>query len=98
MAGNALETKGSATAPEPATDMAGAIRSPMVGTAYLSAEPGTDAFVSKGTTVKAGETLLIVEAMKVMNPITAPSDGTVLEILVANAQPVEFDQPLIVLG
>jgi len=75
---------------------ANAIRSPMVGTAYLSPEPGASQFVSVGGTVKAGDTLLIVEAMKVMNPITAPAAGTVKAILVGNGQPVEFDQPLIV--
>ena len=72
-----------------------AVRSPMVGTAYLSAEPGARPFVSAGSQVKAGDTLLIVEAMKVMNPILAPSAGTVREVLVDNGQPVEFDQPLV---
>ncbi|RPF72855.1 acetyl-CoA carboxylase biotin carboxyl carrier protein [Aurantiacibacter spongiae] len=79
-------------------DNANAVRSPMVGTAYLGPEPGQPNFVSVGDSVKAGDTLLIVEAMKVMNPIEAPRDGTVTEILVGNADPVEFDQPLIVLG
>ena len=81
-----------------ADDNAGALRSPMVGTAYLSAEPGAAPFVKAGDAVKAGDTLLIVEAMKVMNPITAPSDGTVKSILIDNGQPVEFDQPLIVIA
>jgi acetyl-CoA carboxylase biotin carboxyl carrier protein len=72
------------------------VRSPMVGTAYLSSEPGAAAFVSVGDSVKAGDTLLIVEAMKVMNPITAPHAGTVKQVLVQNAQPVEFDQPLVI--
>lgn len=85
-----------ASAPAPATPAANAVRSPMVGTAYLSAEPGAKPFVSVGQTVAAGDTLLIVEAMKVMNPISAPSAGTVREVLVTNGQPVEFDQPLIV--
>jgi len=75
-----------------------AIRSPMVGTAYLHPEPGAEAFVKVGDRVKTGDTLLIVEAMKVMNPITATSDGTVREILISNAQPVEFDQPLMVVS
>ncbi|MBC2664941.1 acetyl-CoA carboxylase biotin carboxyl carrier protein [Novosphingobium flavum] len=75
-----------------------AVKSPMVGTVYLSAEPGAAEFVSIGKTVKAGETLLIVEAMKVMNPITAPKAGTIQQILVENGQPVEFDQPLVVIG
>jgi acetyl-CoA carboxylase biotin carboxyl carrier protein len=74
------------------------IKSPMVGTVYLAAEPGTAPFIIVGQQVKAGETLLIVEAMKVMNPITAPSAGTIKAILVDNAQPVEFDQPLVVIG
>jgi acetyl-CoA carboxylase biotin carboxyl carrier protein len=70
----------------------------MVGTCYLAAEPGVPNFVSVGQTVKAGETLLIIEAMKVMNPITATSAGTVKAVLVENAQPVEFDQPLVVIA
>ena len=84
-------------APE-AADTAGAIRSPMVGTVYLAAEPGAPDFVKVGDSVKEGQTLLIVEAMKVMNPITADKAGTVKSILVENAQPVEFDQPLVVVG
>jgi acetyl-CoA carboxylase biotin carboxyl carrier protein len=85
--------------PQPlAADRADAIRSPMVGTAYLHPEPGADAFVKVGDRVKSGDTLLIVEAMKVMNPITATTEGTVREILIANAQPVEFDQPLMVIS
>jgi acetyl-CoA carboxylase biotin carboxyl carrier protein len=74
----------------------GTIRSPMVGTVYLSANPGAKAFVSVGDKVAAGDTLVIVEAMKVMNPIVSPRAGTVAAMLVDNAQPVEFDQPLIV--
>jgi acetyl-CoA carboxylase biotin carboxyl carrier protein len=74
------------------------IKSPMVGTAYLSGEPGAKAFIEVGDAVKAGDTLLIVEAMKVMNPITAPSGGVIKKIMVADAQPVEFDQPLVVIG
>jgi acetyl-CoA carboxylase biotin carboxyl carrier protein len=87
-----------AAAPEAAPVAANALRSPMVGTAYLSAEPGTDPFIKVGDKVKAGQTLLIIEAMKVMNPITATADGTVQQILIENAQPVEFDQPLVVVG
>jgi acetyl-CoA carboxylase biotin carboxyl carrier protein len=75
-----------------------AVKSPMVGTAFLSSEPGGAPFVSVGKAVKAGDTLLIVEAMKVMNPITAPSGGTVKQIMVSDGQPVEFDQPLVVIG
>ena len=82
---------------EPVPDTNNAIRSPMVGTAYLHPEPGADPFVKVGDTVKAGDTLLIVEAMKVMNPIAAASAGTVKQILVENAQPVEYDQPLVVI-
>ena len=70
----------------------------MVGTAYMSSEPGANPFVEVGTAVKAGDTLLIVEAMKVMNPITAPAGGVVKKIFVADGQPVEFDQPLVVIG
>ena len=77
---------------------ANALRSPMVGTAYLSGEPGGPPFVQVGDKVKKGQTLLIIEAMKVMNPIPAPADGTVQQILVENAQPVEYDQPLIVVA
>ncbi|MBB4153300.1 acetyl-CoA carboxylase biotin carboxyl carrier protein [Sphingomonas jinjuensis] len=79
-----------------AASSASAVRSPMVGTAYLSAEPGAKPFIAVGQRVAAGDTLLIVEAMKVMNPITAPSAGTVTAIMIENGQPVEFDQPLVV--
>jgi acetyl-CoA carboxylase biotin carboxyl carrier protein len=94
---------GAAAQPAPvqlggAPDDGNAVRSPMVGTVYLSADPESDPFVKVGDQVKAGDTLLIVEAMKVMNPITAPSAGKVQAILVANAQPVEFDQPLVVIS
>lgn len=82
----------------PAEDHANAVKSPMVGTAYLAAEPGADNFVKVGDSVEKGDTLLIVEAMKVMNPITADKAGTIKAILVDNAQPVEFDQPLVVIG
>lgn len=100
-AGPAVSTAPAETAAsaEPAAaDNANAIRSPMVGTAYLSAEPGSPPFVKVGDAVNAGDTLLIVEAMKVMNPITAAAAGTVKQILIDNAQPVEYDQPLIVIG
>ncbi|RIA47125.1 biotin carboxyl carrier protein [Hephaestia caeni] len=75
---------------------ANAVRSPMVGTVYLASEPGAKPFSSVGQTVAAGDTLVIVEAMKVMNPIVAPSAGVVKAVLVENGQPVEFDQPLVV--
>ena len=92
-----------ASAPEAASDafepVSGTpVKSPMVGTAFLSPEPGAKPFVGVGDKVKAGDTLLIVEAMKVMNPITAPAGGTVSAILVSDAQPVEFDQTLVVIG
>jgi acetyl-CoA carboxylase biotin carboxyl carrier protein len=80
----------------PAAAAANAVKSPMVGTAYLAADPEAPPFISVGAQVKAGETLLIVEAMKVMNQIAAPKAGTVKAILVENGQPVEFDQPLVV--
>ena len=88
-----------APSPEaPAADFAGASKSPMGGTVYLAAEPGAPDFVKVGDSVKEGQTLLIVEAMKVMNPITADKAGTVKAIHVENAQPVEFDQPLVSIG
>jgi len=74
------------------------VKSPMVGTAYMSPEPGAKAFIEVGQAVKAGDTLCIVEAMKVMNPITAPEGGVIKKIMVADAQPVEFDQPLVIIG
>ncbi|MFN4289182.1 MAG: acetyl-CoA carboxylase biotin carboxyl carrier protein [Brevundimonas sp.] len=73
------------------------VKSPMVGTAYLQPQPGADPFVSAGDRVKSGQTLLIVEAMKTMNPITAPRDGVVLEVLVGDSQPVQFGEPLVIL-
>jgi acetyl-CoA carboxylase biotin carboxyl carrier protein len=79
-------------------EAAGAIRSPMVGTVYLAPEPGADPFVKVGDQVAAGDTLLVVEAMKVMNPITATSAGKVQAVLVENGQPVEYDQPLILVA
>ncbi len=75
----------------------GATKSPMVGTVYLQSDPDSPAFISKGAKVKAGDTLLIVEAMKVMNPIKAEKGGTVIEILVDDAQPIEFGQILVII-
>ena len=75
----------------------GAVTSPMVGTVYVAPEPDAPSFIKVGGTVKKGQTLLIVEAMKVMNPITAPADGTVKQIFVQNAQPVEFGEMLVVI-
>lgn len=75
----------------------GAVKSPMVGTVYLAPEPDAPDFVKEGDQVKKGQTLFIVEAMKVMNPITAPADGKLTRVLVDNAQPIEFDQPLAII-
>jgi acetyl-CoA carboxylase biotin carboxyl carrier protein len=80
-----------------AAPAANAVKSPMVGTVYLSAEPGSKPFASVGDTVAEGDTLVIIEAMKVMNPIPATRAGKVTQVLVENGQPVEFDQPLIVI-
>ncbi len=85
-------------AEEASPDLANAVKSPMVGTAYLASEPGADPFIKVGDSVKAGDTILIVEAMKVMNPIASTKDGTVKQILIDNGQPVEYDQPLVVIG
>jgi len=76
----------------------GAVPSPMVGTVYVAAEPGKPPLITVGANVKEGDTIFIVEAMKTMNPITAPKGGTVLEICVSNGQPVEFGQTLAVIG
>jgi acetyl-CoA carboxylase biotin carboxyl carrier protein len=75
----------------------GAVKSPMVGTTYLSPEPGSAVFINVGDRVAVGQTLLIVEAMKVMNPIKATISGTITHILVSDATPVEYDQPLLVI-
>ena len=84
-------------APADAASHPGAVTSPMVGTAYVAPEPDAPAFVEVGDAVKKGQTILIVEAMKVMNPITAPADGTVKQIMVTNGQPVEFGEVLVVI-
>jgi acetyl-CoA carboxylase biotin carboxyl carrier protein len=78
------------------TDHPGLVKSPMVGTVYLAAEPGAAPFIAPGKQIAAGDTLLIVEAMKVMNPIIATKAGKVTQVLVENGQPVEFDQPLVI--
>jgi acetyl-CoA carboxylase biotin carboxyl carrier protein len=75
----------------------GAVTSPMVGTVYLASAPGAKSFTSVGSKVKPGDTLAIIEAMKVMNPIKAGKGGTVTQILVEDGQPVEFGQPLVVI-
>ncbi|HEV2596953.1 acetyl-CoA carboxylase biotin carboxyl carrier protein [Sphingopyxis sp.] len=87
-----------AAAAPAADNFADAVKSPMVGTVYLSPEPGAPNFATAGSAVKAGDTILIIEAMKVMNPITAPTSGTLKAVHVENSQPVEFDQPLFTIG
>jgi acetyl-CoA carboxylase biotin carboxyl carrier protein len=85
-------------APAPApTDHPGGVKSPMVGTAYLAPEPGSANFVKVGDTVNEGQTILIVEAMKTMNPIGAPKSGKVTQIFISNEQPVEFDEVLMII-
>lgn len=93
-----------ATAPAPAapavTDWKthpGVVKSPIVGTAYLTPEPGAPPYVAEGARVEVGDTLLIIEAMKVMNPITAPRAGTVIRVLITSEKPVEYDEPLVVI-
>jgi acetyl-CoA carboxylase biotin carboxyl carrier protein len=83
---------------KPSGPAAGAVPSPMVGTVYVSPEPGKPPFVKVGDTVKEGATLMIIEAMKTMNPILAPRSGTVKEICITDAQPVEFGQSLLILA
>jgi acetyl-CoA carboxylase biotin carboxyl carrier protein len=88
-----------APAAAPAGDLSkhpGVVKSPMVGTAYLAPEPGKPNFVSVGDKITAGQTLLIIEAMKTFNPIKAPKGGTVTQILIENALPVEFGEPLMI--
>jgi acetyl-CoA carboxylase biotin carboxyl carrier protein len=91
----ALSAAPVAAAPEYAGDV---VKSPMVGTIYLQPEPGAAPFVRVGDTVSEGQTLVLVEAMKTMNPIPAPRAGRLLEMLVADGQPVEFGEPLAVIG
>lgn len=94
--GNAPAAAAAADAGD-AANHPGAVKSPMVGTVYVAPEPGAAPFVKLGDTVNAGQTLLIVEAMKTMNPITAPKGGKITRILVENQQPVEFGQPLLII-
>ena len=84
-------------APVDAANHPGAVTSPMVGTAYLAPEPGASDFIKEGDSVKEGQTLLIIEAMKVMNPITAPKAGVVKSIIISNAQPVEYGEALVII-
>jgi acetyl-CoA carboxylase biotin carboxyl carrier protein len=86
-----------AQAPASPAEHPGAVPSPMVGTAYLAAEPGATPFIKVGDAVNAGQTLMVVEAMKTFNPIPAPRAGKVTAILVADGQPVEFGEPLVIL-
>jgi acetyl-CoA carboxylase biotin carboxyl carrier protein len=81
----------------PAAAAGDKVKSPMVGTVYLSSQPGADTFVKVGQSVAEGQTLLIVEAMKTMNPIPSPRAGKIVEILVSDAQPVEFGEPLVII-
>lgn len=85
-------------APAKAEAHPGTVRSPMVGTAYRAPAPGAAPFVEVGQEVKQGQTLLIIEAMKTMNQIVAPRAGKIVEIMVSDAQPVEYDEPLLVIG
>ncbi len=92
-----VATAPAAETPAAVTTTANAIKSPMVGTVFLAAEPGAKPFAGVGDIVTEGQTLVIIEAMKVMNPIAAPRAGKVVQVMVENGQPVEFDQPLIVI-
>jgi acetyl-CoA carboxylase biotin carboxyl carrier protein len=84
-------------ATKPAADHPGVVKSPMVGTVYLAPETGAATFIKVGDSVNPGQTLLLVEAMKTFNPVTAPRGGKVVQIIVANEQPVEFGEPLVVI-
>ena len=102
----AMQPQQAAAAPLPATSAAPAdaaptghvVKSPMVGTFYRAASPGTPPFVEVGATVKEGDTLCIIEAMKLLNEIDADASGVIQQILVENGQPVEFGQPLFIIG
>jgi acetyl-CoA carboxylase biotin carboxyl carrier protein len=96
-----VQVTASAPAPAPVAAISpashpGAVISPMVGTAYLQGEPGAPAFVSIGDTIRVGDTLLIIEAMKVMNPIKASKSGKLTQILISDGQPVEYGEPLMI--
>ncbi len=99
-AASASAVHSAAKAPAAASDLrdhAGAVKSPMVGTVYLQAEEGSPKFVKVGDTVAAGATLLLIEAMKTFNPVTAPREGKIAQILIENQQPVEFGEPLVII-
>ena len=91
-----VPTESPATPPQPTSAPEDALTSPMVGTAYLAPEPGAANFIKVGDSVSEGQTLMILEAMKVMNPLPSPKSGVIKKILVQNNQPVEFGEPLIV--
>ena len=93
----AVAATGGAPAASDEASHPGAVKSPMVGTVYTAPEPGAATFVKIGDSVTAGQTVLIVEAMKTMNPITAPKGGRIARILIENQQPVEFGQPLLII-
>jgi len=92
-----MTTETAPAAADTSATPANAVTSPMVGTVYFASEPGADPFVSVGDKVKKGQTVMLVEAMKTFNPVEAPESGTVTAILVSDAQPVEFGEPLIVI-
>jgi acetyl-CoA carboxylase biotin carboxyl carrier protein len=95
-----LATGAAAAAPAAASataELAGAVKAPMVGTVYLSPQPGAPAFIKLGDTVREGQPLVIIEAMKVMNQIPAPRAGRIAQILVSDGAPVEYGQPLVIL-
>jgi acetyl-CoA carboxylase biotin carboxyl carrier protein len=93
----AVAAPDSSPAPAPAGKAPGTVHSPMVGTAYMSPSPEAESFVKLGSTVKTGQTIMIIEAMKTMNQIPAPHGGKVTAILVGNGDPIEYDEPLMVI-
>lgn len=93
----AVAAPDSSPAPAPAGKAPGTVHSPMVGTAYMSPSPEAESFVKVGSTVKTGQTIMIIEAMKTMNQIPAPHGGKVTAILVGNGDPIEYDEPLMVI-
>lgn len=94
---NATQQEATNTAPPKPASSENALKSPMVGTVYVAGEPGAAPYVKVGDTISQGQTLLIIEAMKVMNPIKAPRSGKITSIFIKDAQPVEFGEPLLVI-
>lgn len=94
---NATQQEATNTAPPKPVSSENALKSPMVGTVYVAGEPGAAPYVKVGDTISQGQTLLIIEAMKVMNPIKAPRSGKITSIFIKDAQPVEFGEPLLVI-